>query len=636
MEGSRYSKKRITGGENHPALIKISKIDKEDEKQAGDESKETSNKFVVDYSKTGKAKCRECKVCINQGDIRIGKHVPFKKIHILHYFHLTCAFNSFKRARVQSSVISKSSNIGGRDNILSDERQKIEELIEQSNSARSVALPEKIDRKRQDANFSICKPITRSLKQLNVPSIKMLFTNADQLTSSKMAELQAKVKEEKPLIIAVSEVKPKNPKKEYTIEDFAISGYSLHSINLGKDFGRGIVVYTHNSLDKSITQISMDQPFEEICCIEVRLRGSDVLLFCCCYRSPTHSASSDANNENLNNLLRTLSVKKYSHRCIVGDFNFRQIKWQSLTTPCGENSTESKFIETVRDSFLHQHVSDVTRSRGNNNPSLIDLIFSDEEMQVSGIQHHSPLGKSDHSIIIFDYHCYLDYSKPKETFVYKNGDYNKMLVDVRSSGWFTSFISLVSNSGRSIDESWNSLKSELHRLRSDFVPIFRSSGKPTWNEKGTFPVSKSTRDAIQMKRKCHRTWITELKSGNEPTLARLRYNQARNKVKHCVRRDKRNFERNIAVQVKENPKAFWSHARRKLKTKHGIAPLLADVKKKDSLKFEDKEKADILQSQFSSVFTKEPVGALPEFQKRCAVKVWFEKISADYVKKKLL
>ena len=35
MEGSRYSKKRITGGENHPALIKISKIDKEDEKQAG-------------------------------------------------------------------------------------------------------------------------------------------------------------------------------------------------------------------------------------------------------------------------------------------------------------------------------------------------------------------------------------------------------------------------------------------------------------------------------------------------------------------------------------------------------------------------------------------------------------------------
>ena len=211
-----------------------------------------------------------------------------------------------------------------------------------------------------------------------------------------------------------------------------------------------------------------------------------------------------------------------------------------------------------------------------------------------------------------------------------------MRADVRRSGWSKSFISSIRNSARSIDESWNSLKSELHRLRSDFVPKFTSSGKPTWNEKGTFPVSKSTRAAIKMKRKYHRTWITELKNGNEATLARLRYNQARNKVKQCVRRDKRDFERNIAVHAKEKPKAFWSHARRKLKTKHGIAPLLADVNKKDSLKFDDKEKADILQLQFSSVFTKEPVGALPEFQKRCEVKILFKKISADDVKKKLL
>ena len=46
---------------------------------------------------------------------------------------------------------------------------------------------------------------------------------------------------------------------------------------------------------------------------------------------------------------------------------------------------------------------------------------------------------------------------------------------------------------------------------------------------------------------------------------------------------------------KSNAKAFWSHTRRKLKTKCSVAPLLEDVKNKSSLKFKDKEKANILQ-----------------------------------------
>ena len=50
--------------------------------------------------------------------------------------------------------------------------------------------------------------------------------------------------------------------------------------------------------------------------------------------------------------------------------------------------------------------------------------------------------------------------------------------------------------------------------------------------------------------------------------------------------------------------AFWAHTRRKLRTKCGVSPLLADVKDKDSLKFNDEEKANILQKQFSSVIRK--------------------------------
>ena len=52
-----------------------------------------------------------------------------------------------------------------------------------------------------------------------------------------------------------------------------------------------------------------------------------------------------------------------------------------------------------------------------------------------------------------------------------------------------------------------------------------------------------------------------------------------------------------------------------MKTKSGVSPLLADKKDPNSLRFQDKEKADILQHQFCSVFTEE-IGETPTMYKR--------------------
>ena len=76
------------------------------------------------------------------------------------------------------------------------------------------------------------------------------------------------------------------------------------------------------------------------------------------------------------------------------------------------------------------------------------------------------------------------------------------------------------------------------------------------------------------------------------------------------------FERRIAQTSKTNPKAFWKHLRRNLKTKPGIAPLLENLEDKTSLKYSDEEKANILQNQFSSVFLKESGDNIPIFPER--------------------
>ena len=71
------------------------------------------------------------------------------------------------------------------------------------------------------------------------------------------------------------------------------------------------------------------------------------------------------------------------------------------------------------------------------------------------------------------------------------------------------------------------------------------------------------------------------------------------------------YERGIVLQAETNPKAFLAYTRKQLKTKSGVAPLLSDPANKDSMIFDGQEKANTLQEQFTSVFTREPEGDVP-------------------------
>ena len=163
-------------------------------------------------------------------------------------------------------------------------------------------------------------------------------------------------------------------------------------------------------------------------------------------------------------------MKSYSHICLVGDLNFKSINWSSWTTNCGSDSAENQFIEACRDSYLHQHVNQPTRRRGTDEPSILDLIFTNEEMQVSEIKHKPPLGKSDHDVLSFDFQCYVDYSKPKKRYLFSKGDYSSMRESLSTSNWAGDFINLAIRPGGTVEEPWNSIESKIHELRNEFVP----------------------------------------------------------------------------------------------------------------------------------------------------------------------
>ena len=72
------------------------------------------------------------------------------------------------------------------------------------------------------------------------------YTNADVLTQDKKRELRVHITQEKPHIIAVTEVNPSA--RCFQQQDYQILNYVMFYVNVGV---KGVVVFMHTSLEKS-------------------------------------------------------------------------------------------------------------------------------------------------------------------------------------------------------------------------------------------------------------------------------------------------------------------------------------------------------------------------------------------------
>ena len=100
----------------------------------------------------------------------------------------------------------------------------------------------------------------------------------------------------------------------------------------------------------------------------------------------------------------------------------------------------------------------------------------------------------------------------------------------------------------------------------------------------------------------------------------IKYRQQCNKVKAMTRKSIKAFEKSLTDKVKSNPKAFLKYANSKRKCKIKIGDLIADH---GSIIDSDDEKVDLLDSFFTSVFTKEDLSNIPTFHDRIKQKESF-------------
>ena len=122
MESKGYPKKRAGREEVNEAetsdssklkLIKFDEAINHKKENSINESmaQMTSKNFSIDYSVRGTAKCKRCKNKMDKNVLRFGKRVIFKSRYMQQYFHVDCAFEIFKKARVPTTVFGSLNEI---------------------------------------------------------------------------------------------------------------------------------------------------------------------------------------------------------------------------------------------------------------------------------------------------------------------------------------------------------------------------------------------------------------------------------------------------------------------------------------------------------------------------------------------
>ena len=248
-----------------------------------------------------------------------------------------------------------------------------------------------------------------------------------------------------------------------------------------------------------------------------------------------------------------------------------------------------------------------TRHRIGQRSHVLDLVFTLDEYAVSEITTTAGLGKSDHCILIFDLKvdgC-LNVTDGGRKYIYDKADYLSMWAKLNDIDWSSEF------SVKSVEESWTFFRAKLLDVFERYTP----KRKQHVRQKAQPWIDSKTLKLIKEKHKQFRKWreMSSSKNCNKYSILeveeqRLRYTRASNQSRWYCRKAVSEYEKYIASGVKKNAKGFWSYVKSKTTTRESVASLnTPEGSKTDS----DQEKAEILQTFFSSVFTRESLENMP-------------------------
>ena len=252
--------------------------------------------------------------------------------------------------------------------------------------------------------------------------------------------------------------------------------------------------------------------------------------------------------------------------------------------------TNQTFLEIVADNGLEQIVDFPT---GKDN--TLDLMLLSHPAYKLRCKPPPSIGNSDHDIVLLDIACKPFKPKPvrRKIYLWKKADIYKIKEDLESFG------NTFRNIGkRDIESLWHALKDAIQNTIDKRVP-----SKMT-QERHTHPwINTTIRRKINRKQKAHKKARKTKKKRDVD-----RYKRLQQEVQYEVRQANKKYMEDVSTDYKENSKKFCSFIKSKGQEWTGVAPL---KNKMGFLQSDNKSKAEILNEQFQSMFTKENLNNCP-------------------------
>lgn len=429
------------------------------------------------------------------------------------------------------------------------------------------------------------------------------------------------IKQRKPDIIALTEIKPKNgdiPSKAL----MEIPGYELHISELEIKESRGVAVYVKKDIQARTVQPV--HHFTDSVWITVQGKEKEKVLFGCIYRSGSPQKAAN-NDKKLHDVLIWAADKaEYTHKVIVGDFNHPKITWSpgpNIAANTAPDNPECKFVDCILETYFQQVVTQPTRYRGNQNPTMDDLILINEQDVIQKLDYLDPIGASDHIGIGFEIAFQNERSRvSKSTPMYDKGDYARMRT-MLDKNWDQLLAELP------IQEAWDKFEKAIKEATDICIPT-KITNENTHSKKPLWMNSTALRKA----RRKHSAWVRYLNTKQEHDWHE--YIKKRNEATHETRKCRRLYEKKLAKEVKNNNKAFWKYVNSKRKSKSSIGDLL---KPDGTYAITDEDRAQTLNDQYIKTFTKEDLTSIPPFHQKPIKSEYLSRVvfTDDIVLKKL-
>ena len=376
-----------------------------------------------------------------------------------------------------------------------------------------------------------------------------------------------------------------------TDSQIELKHYNVHRCDRNTRIGGGVLLYTHESIP--ITEF--DKFDNQTCQMLICKCETSRMIICILYRPPEAPLAS------FKPVLETISSYISGHDnydlCLLGDFNFPCIDWNTLSIIPGATSITIQCMETffdfMADHLLSQYILEPTRK-----DNILDLCLSNSPNLISHVST-CDTAMSDHRItdIMLSYNpCNPSTPSPPDfndvsfrCFDFNRTDFDSLNANLESINW-KQLCELC------LPEEFPELMTlvllqicEICCPRKQLI----SQG-----------CSSSTKVASRKKRKIQ----CKLKEAKlNPTTPAARFQALERKlllahanIHDAVNKDLQYREMQAVNKIHSNPKYFFSYAKKFSKQKHNISMLFDENK---NIATCPKKIANILQRQFNSVFS---------------------------------